>query len=153
MSAFVLHETAPSDPQGGLSITDDPQARRVPPILIPDIWHYVAGKVAAALRYAGDTYRLDDAKAALLSGEWQLWGDGVSVICTRIAEYPASRTLFVMLASGDLESIKAMWPDLARFGRENGCTEMTGFARPGWRRSGGLPQGWRHVKDVITVGL
>ena len=158
---FVINETGFCDTQTGLSITDVPQntppfnsiTTLIPTAVIPDLWPVIEGRIAASLRYAGETYRLDDVRAALAAGEWQLWGDGVSVICTRVAEYPGSRTLFVMLASGELAGIKAMWPTLATFGRANGCDHMTGYARPGWRRSGGLPDGWKHVKDVIAVEL
>lgn len=123
----------------------------VPPSDIPMVWDQVSGRVAAALEYGDGCYRLSDVRKALQSAQWQLWTDGKSIACTRIAEYPARRLLFVMLAEGELPSVFAMWPKMREFGTGCGCTGAKWLGRPGWKRSGVLPDGWRHTHDVITV--
>jgi hypothetical protein len=124
---------------------------RVPAVVIPEIWPAIEARVRAALRHGGGVYRLDDVRHALEAGDWQLWGDGRSIACTRIAEYPTRRVLFVTLASGEMGSVEPMWPTIKAFGEAHGCTAATAFARPGWARSGKMPQGWKHTQDVVTV--
>lgn len=125
--------------------------RMVPPGEIPAIWDDVMGKVSAALEYGDGCYRVSDVRKALQSGQWQLWMDDKSIACTRIAEYPSRRMLFVMLAEGELPSVFAMWPAMRRFGEQNGCTGAKWMGRPGWKRSGVLPEGFRHTHDIVTV--
>lgn len=123
---------------------------QIPREVIAEAWPAIAGRVDAAVRRGGG-YAAADVKAALEAGDWQLWGDGHSIVCTRIAEYPSRRILFVMLASGEMESVQAMWPTLKAFGAANGCTGAKALGRPGFARGGRLIDGWKHTQDVLTV--
>jgi hypothetical protein len=122
----------------------------IPREAIAEVWPVISTLVAMATRHGG-AYEAADVKAALEAGDWQLWGDGRSICCTRVAEYPKRRLLFVMLASGGLESVEPMWPTIKAFGQSHGCGGAKAFARPGFSRSGRLPVGWRHTQDVVTV--
>lgn len=116
-------------------------------------WPAIAARVNAALRHSGGTYEPEHVRAALAAGEWQLWDDGTSITCTRVAEYPARRVLFIMLSAGSVVSINTMRPALETFARANGCRDIRWMGRPGWRRSGKLPEGWRHTHDVMMLEL
>lgn len=126
-------------------------ATLIPAAVIGEVWPRIEGQVRAALEQGSGVYTARDVCEALERGDWQLWHDGRSIVCTRIAEYPARRMLFVMLASGEMASVKAMWPTLKAFGVAQGCTGGKAFARPGFVRSGALSDGWRHTQDVLTV--
>jgi len=123
----------------------------IAPSDIPTMWDRIADKIAAALMYGDGCYRLSDVRQALATGEWQLWTDGESIACTRIAEYPARRILFVMMAEGTIASVLAIWAKMREFGEICGCTGAKWMARPGWRRSGALPAGWKHTHDMMTL--
>ena len=122
----------------------------IPTAVIPEVWPAIEGRVLAALKHCNDTYRTGDVRAALAAGEWQLWGDGRSIACTRIAQYPARRVLFITLASGGLESVKMMFSALMAYAKAQGCDGIFSHCRRGWRRSNGLPSGWQHTHDVIS---
>lgn len=123
----------------------------IAPSDIPAMWESIAGQIGAALEYGDECYSLSHVREALTQAQWQLWTDGRSIACTRIAEYPARRVLFVMLAEGELPSVLAMWPAMRAFGEACGCASAKWMGRPGWRRSGVLPEGWRHTHDIVTV--
>lgn len=127
--------------------------RRIPAAQVGEVWPAILPLVEAALRHGGEGYSAGAVRAALDGGEWQLWGDGRSIACTRIAEYPAGRVLFVTLASGGLESVGPMWDAMKAFGAAHGCRTARAMTRPGWTRSGRLPPGWRHTQDIVTVEL
>lgn len=126
---------------------------QVPPAHAEAMWPRVVGQVEAALVHSDGCYRAEDVRAAIAAGEWQLWTDGHSIACTRVAEYPARRVLFIVLASGGKDSVAPIWEALERFGRANRCKAINWMGRPGWRRSGFLPEGWRHTHDVMVVEL
>lgn len=123
------------------------------PSRLSEVWLNIAGMVRAALEYSDGCYRAEDVRAAIAAGDWQLWTDGRSIACTRLAEYPARRVLFITLASGGLESVQPIWREIEAFARAYGCGAINWMGRPGWRRSGALPDGWRHTHDLITVEL
>lgn len=125
--------------------------RRIPSIQVGEVWPAILPLIAAALRHGGGGFTVEAVRAALERGEWQLWGDGRSIACTRIAEYPAGRVLFVTLASGGMESVAPMWAAMREFGAAHGCRAGRAMTRPGWARSGRLPPGWRHTQDIVTV--
>lgn len=127
--------------------------RQVPPAQLPVVWPLIEKRVASALKHGGDTYGLEDVRAAIAASEWQLWDDGISITCTRVAEFPQRRVLFIMLSAGSIVSIQTIWPALERFARAYGCKDIRWMGRPGWRRSGKLPKGWRHTHDVMMVEL
>lgn len=126
---------------------------RVPPEHAAAMWPRIVEQVEAALEHSEGCYRAADVLDALLAGEWQLWTDGRSIACTRVAEYPAKRVLSIILASGGRDSVAPIWAALEPFARVNGCSAISWWGRPGWRRSGFLPKGWRHTHDVMTVEL
>lgn len=124
---------------------------QVPPDRITAIWPHVADLIGAALAKGGGEYRLEHIWENLTTGAAQLWTDGDSVCVTSVVEYPATRLLYVLVAAGDLGSVSDMWLPVKEFAAVHGCSAVQFFGRPGWRRSGVMPEGWRHTHDVITV--
>ena len=124
---------------------------QVPQQHITTIWPHIADLVQAALDRGSGEYRLEHLWRALEDGEAQLWTDGESVAITMPVEYPATWLLYVLVAAGAVGGVETMWPEIQAFARERGCSAVQFFGRPGWRRSGVLPEGWRHTHDVITV--
>jgi hypothetical protein len=107
--------------------------------------------ISAALAKGGGEYRIEHIWANLAEGRAQLWTDGNSVCVTSVVEYPATHLLYVLVAAGELDSVSAMWEPIKEFAAVHGCSAVQFFGRPGWRRSGVMPDGWRHTHDVITV--
>ena len=81
----------------------------------------------------------ESVKAALIEREMQLWvsidNDGtIEAACTtQIIQYPGVKVLGLPLIGG---KNRGNWlpfePMFIAYAKENGCTEMEGYARPGW---------------------
>lgn len=105
-------------------------------------------RLLRALDVAGKTHAPDDVAAAVEAGRMQAWNRGDSLVVTEVLEYPRARALNVFLAVGNLDEVLDLIPDMAAFGREQGCTMMRMQGRRGWARV--LPAlGWREQKQVI----
>lgn len=126
---------------------------QIPPDYIQTVWPHVVDQVQAALERGSGEYRIEHIWRALVDGTAQLWTDGESIAVTMVVEYPAARLLYVLVAAGALDGVNNMWPVVRDFAREQGCSSVQFFGRPGWRRSGVMPTGWRHTHDVITVAV
>lgn len=126
---------------------------QIPPDHIQTVWPHVVDQVQAALERGSGEYRIEHIWRALVDGTAQLWTDGESIAVTMVVEYPAARLLYVLVAAGALDGVNNMWPVVRDFAREQGCSSVQFFGRPGWRRSGVMPEGWRHTHDVITVAV
>lgn len=124
---------------------------RIPHDKVTAIWPHIVDMVHAALERGSGEYRLEHLWQALVEGSAQLWTDGESIAVTMPVDYPATRLLYVLVAAGSLHSVYNLWPEIAAFAREQECSAVQFFGRPGWRRSGNLPEGWRHTHDVLTV--
>jgi hypothetical protein len=126
-------------------------ALQIRPDQLTQIWPHVVDLISAALAKGGGEYRIEHIWANLAEGRAQLWTDGNSVCVTSVVEYPATHLLYVLVAAGELDSVPAMWEPIKEFAAVHGCSAVQFFGRPGWRRSGVMPDGWRHTHDVITV--
>lgn len=123
----------------------------MPPSQLANVWPSVSPQIMKALQRGSGEYTLHDVAEQILTGKWQLWSDGNSVCCTSVVQYPSLRVLYVHLGSGEIGSVVVMWPSLQDFARRNNCTKVQFMGRPGWRKSGAIPDGWRHTHDVVTV--
>jgi hypothetical protein len=92
-------------------------------------------KLQEALARAGDTHNIEDVKAALLSGQAQLWYDGgKGAVITEIVEYPRKKICQVWLGVGELDTVLAFEPRILAFAREQGCNELRMLGRRGWAK-------------------
>lgn len=71
----------------------------------------------------------------ILMGKSYFWPGKNCAILTEIHESPTGvKDHHTWLAGGDLKEIKAMMPDIERWGKEQGCHRQTGSGRRGWLR-------------------
>lgn len=83
----------------------------------------------------GGTHNEDDVFTLCLAGRMQLWTEGESAVVTEIVQFPRMKALTVFLASGKLEEVSVLMPQVEAFALKNGCTRLNGIlARKGWER-------------------
>lgn len=92
-------------------------------------------RVCEALAYAGDTYTLDEINEGVISGRFQEWSAGSSVIITELRDTPRVRFLHFFLAAGDLRELRPLAELALKWGREQGAMRASFIGRFGWLRS------------------
>ncbi len=117
------------------------------------VWPMVAPFIASALAHSAGHLRPEDVRAEIATGHRQLWigsdGGPVRAVCvTKVAEYPATRALWVHESAGTLDAIEAFWPVLKAFAKEWACDTVCFYGRRGWRRGGVLPAEFVHASDL-----
>lgn len=128
---------------------------------VPATWPYCAPQIARALEHSAGEYTLEDVARFVRDAEWQLWAltrpDGIfgGAATTQLVRYPSTQHVIVTALGGELdrEMMRDAWNAVIGFARETGSSAVQFIGRPGWRRSGILPDGWRHTADVVTVGV
>lgn len=109
-------------------------------------------KMKKALRLAGGTHELSDVVDALKEGRMQSFATDNAMVVTQIVQHPRKRELNVFLAFGDLDEVMGMQPQIADFGRQNGCEFMVMSGRTGWMKV--LPKhGWSQVGVTYALPL
>lgn len=122
------------------------------------VWKLAAPLLAPAFAHGGD-YAVTDAPTRLSSGEWGLWivvADGalIAACITEIVDFPRRRKLWVVSAGGEMRrGVPALWPLMQQAAKDNGCAAVAWSGRRGWMRSGAIPDGWRHVAEIVEVEL
>jgi hypothetical protein len=98
-----------------------------------------------ALEYAGGTHTVAD----VLTGPYQIWEGAQSVVVTQVVEHPRLKEAFAFLAAGNLEEIRALYPNILAWAKAMGCTRASFLGRPGWSRSFlTRDEGW-HTESVV----
>lgn len=95
-------------------------------------------QIESALAYSGGTHTYEDVRAAVEAGDLQYWPGPRSVVITEIMQYPQTRVLNFFLAgaeTGHLAELEAMYPEIEKWGRAQGCTVAVMSGRKGWERS------------------
>lgn len=99
-------------------------------------------RLKKALDLAGNTHTIDDVVAGVKSGALQAFSSENAFVVTEVASAPQKRWLNVFLAVGELDEVMELQPQIAAFGREQGCDFMVMTGRKGWLKV--LPDyGWR----------
>lgn len=101
----------------------------------PPNWERCVPLLEAAMHRGGDVLTLDDVRARILDGQYQLWQGPDSAIVTQLIAGAKERELNILLAGGSLDTLEDMLPALERFAQLNGCAVMTILGRLGWMRS------------------
>ncbi len=133
------------------------------PALVPaeeaaTVWPLAAPLLAPAFEHGRD-YCIGDALPLIAKGTWSLWivaarGAMVAACITEALDFPARRKLWIVAAGGDMRrGVPALWPLLQAAAEAQGCAAVAWQGRRGWGRSGVLPDGARHVADVMEVVL
>lgn len=132
----------------------------LPCLVPPGEWESVWPDAAPLLREAfdrGGDFAVEDAPAHLESGHWGLWivvdrGRMIAAAITEIVQFPQRKLLWVVAAGGAMRpGVAALWPLLQACAQENGCAAVRWSGRRGWARGGALPEGWRHVAEVVEI--
>jgi len=118
------------------------------PVFIPKeniqkVFTVAKESIDTALKYSGNHYNIDDIFNSLLKGEMQLWvlwnpkkkknyqGCGI----TKILKRTNTTILNIFIVTG---SNRKQWQDkisvLEDYAKEQGCTHIETYARPGWSR-------------------
>lgn len=112
-------------------------------------WEHVRPHMEAALSDGGGQWGFDDVIAEVEAGEAHLWVFERSAVVTRFLDEPNGRTLFYWLAGGDLDEIKAREPDMAAWGKAQGCNRKMLVGRRGWEKALGWKVAGVMLAEVI----
>jgi hypothetical protein len=118
------------------------------PVLIPtdkikDVENFVSDSIEKALKFSGNHYNLDDVLKQVYDGKaqlWILWNEKKKTkyqgcIVSKILERPNSKSLNLFIVTGQ---DRKLWQDkitvLEDFAKQEGCSHLETYARPGWSR-------------------
>ena len=118
------------------------------PVIIPtdkikEVENFVTNSIDKALKFSGNHYNLDDVLKQLYDGTaqlWILWNEKKKTkyqgcIVSKILERPNSKSLNLFIVTGQ---DRKLWQDkitvLEDFAKQEGCSHLETYARPGWSR-------------------
>tara|TARA_R100001129_G_scaffold23391_1_gene14914 strand:+ start:180 stop:605 length:426 start_codon:yes stop_codon:yes gene_type:complete len=118
------------------------------PVIIPtdkikEVENFVTDSINKALKFSGNHYNLDDVLKQLYDGTaqlWILWNEKKKTkyqgcIVSKILERPNSKSLNLFIVTGQ---DRKLWQDkitiLEDFAKQEGCSHLETYARPGWSR-------------------
>tara|TARA_R100001224_G_scaffold111688_1_gene92296 strand:+ start:218 stop:643 length:426 start_codon:yes stop_codon:yes gene_type:complete len=118
------------------------------PVIIPtdkikEVENFVTDSIDKALKFSGNHYNLDDVLKQLYDGTaqlWILWNEKKKTkyqgcIVSKILERPNSKSLNLFIVTGQ---DRKLWQDkitiLEDFAKQEGCSHLETYARPGWSR-------------------
>jgi hypothetical protein len=91
--------------------------------------------IEAALEYADGAFAIEDIEDAILAGDMMLLTGDDCALVIEILPFPRFSALNVILAGGNLDSIKATDPLLCALARGHGCARVYLSGRLGWVRT------------------
>jgi len=110
---------------------------------VPRAWPHVERLISGACDRSNGRFRPQDILNGLLERDYQLWvafseseNSIKAVGVTEVVCYRSGLKLLVilMLTGQDREQWTGHMPAIQQWGREQGCTRMLVWARPGWER-------------------
>lgn len=118
------------------------------PVIIPtdkikEVENFVTDSIDKALKFSGNHYNLDNVLKQLYNGTaqlWILWNEKKKTkyqgcIVSKILERPNSKSLNLFIVTGQ---DRKLWQDkitiLEDFAKQEGCSHLETYARPGWSR-------------------
>ena len=118
------------------------------PVIIPtdkikEVENFVTNSIDKALKFSGNHYNLDNVLKQLYDGTaqlWILWNEKKKTkyqgcIVSKILERPNSKSLNLFIVTGQ---DRKLWQDkitiLEDFAKQEGCSHLETYARPGWSR-------------------
>lgn len=117
------------------------QVSIVPVEYLPTVWPQVEGYLKGAADYTYGRYTVEDIKQGLLTKPQQLWiafddRKIYGAVVTSFTQYPSMVALDMVFTGGiDLPKWKApMLEMLQRFAKDNGCSIIESYGRPGWEK-------------------
>jgi hypothetical protein len=104
--------------------------------------HVYHRKLARVLERMGGYYTVQDILAEIANGTMQGFVHGDSWVITKIANYPRTKVLQIVVAVGDLDDVLAIHPRLVDFAAEVGASVIQSYGRKGWLKAA-LERGWK----------
>lgn len=117
------------------------QVSLVPIELLPTIWPQIEGYMKGAADYSYGRYTVEDIKEGLTTKPQHLWiafedEKIYGAVVTSFTYYPKMVALD-MVFTGGIELAKwknEMLQLLQRFAKDNGCSIIESYGRPGWEK-------------------
>jgi len=115
----------------------------IPTEKIKSVEPFVNESIEKALKYSGNHYNLEDIQKELNEGKAQLWilwnekrkNKYQGCIVTKILKRSNTKSLNLFIVTG---KDKKSWQDkiatLEDYAKQEGCTHLETYARPGWSR-------------------
>ncbi len=107
---------------------------------IETVWPEVEPLIAKACEYSDGKITTDDIYKDLKTQDMQLWLIPKGVWVTRIVDYPQSRRLEVVSASGEWDNWLEYGEVVADWARSLGCDAAEIIGRKGWGRKTGFEE-------------
>jgi hypothetical protein len=107
--------------------------------------------IEEGLTYTSGTHLFEDVVAMVSAGFLTFWSGPQSVVLTEILQSPRKKIFNVWLVAGAMHELRAMYPLIEQWAKDQGCDLATFTGRPGWERSF-LPkeEGWKTQLVVMT---
>lgn len=123
---------------------------------IDTVWAICSGLLQKVIDRDQKDFLVDDIHELLKSRDMQLWvwrarNKITACLVTKIVNYPRRRVCQMpYIAGADMKDWLACEPIITAWAKENGCSQLEGFARKGWLRV--LPH-WRVVWTTIRKDI
>ena len=109
------------------------------------------GRLARALKQAGDMFNLDDIQKALRLGTMQGHVENDTWAITQIHDWPRRRTANILFVVGDMEDALKLEAKIEEWALGVGANRITAVGRDGWwefRTPGWKKVGTLYSKDI-----
>jgi hypothetical protein len=107
---------------------------------------------AIARSLGGGSIDREHIEAAIKAGLMQLWRKGESLVVTHVDETFEGKTLFFVLASGNMDEVQSIYRVVMRWARnEQDVKRATFIGRSGWGRTFlTREEGWRPTHTMFV---
>jgi hypothetical protein len=117
------------------------QVSVVLPEYIELVWPKIETYIKGAADYTYNRFTADDIKKGLINRPQQLWiaydeGEIYGAVVTEVFSYPLMKALIMHFTGGKklMRWKKPMLELLQRFARDQGCSIIESYGRPGWEK-------------------
>lgn len=117
------------------------QVSLVPVEYIESVWPSISTYVDSLVEYTYGRFTTDDIKYGVLNMPQQLWiafdeSEVYGFVVTEIYQYPRKKVLTMHFTGGQKLPLwkEPMLNLLKQFGRDNECSVIESYGRPGWER-------------------
>lgn len=86
-----------------------------------------------AIKLTG-THDVADVIDAVLRDEARIFANDTGMIVAEVEEYPKGRVLNYWVAAGDMDGVLGLLPEVAEWGKSEGCSLQRMAGRRGWKK-------------------
>lgn len=109
-------------------------------------------RLEALLIKQGELYTRDDIIEAIEAGRMQGFVRNDTWVVTQVSAYPRRKVLDILLLVGEIEDARALEPQIVKFGRDAGATQIRTLARDGWKADADV-NGWSVAGQVYQKDI